>query len=729
MKTGIISKALLAGLFLFANSELPGQDRITFDQLFSSELSPKGIGQIRWMKNDGAYSSLTGSAENQLLIKHNIVTESSDTLLRSIDLPVDDKPIDIDDYSFSEDETKLLLQTNTERLWRRSSKAEFWVYDLRTSEFRKLTTRAHKQSYASFSPDGRFVAYFAQNNLFLVNLENGEETQLTNDGALNEIINGAADWVYEEEFSFAKAFFWSPDSRYIAFYRFDERRVREFAMMNWDVPYPRLTKFKYPKAGEQNSIVSLGVYDLEDQQTSWMDLGENDDQYLVRVNWTQQKDMLSARIMNRLQNQQDLYFFNVDTGERSLIKTEKSEQWIEENDDLYFLPGGKEFLYVSEEDGYNHIYIYENSGKLKRQITSGNWDVTQVVGYNPKNKRLYYVSTEEGSIQRHFYSIRMNGKRKQKLSERKGWYSINMSPDFSTYIERFSSPEEPAVYTLKSGDAKSLRILESNEALKQKLASMELPKTKFGTIDGADGTPLNQYTIYPPDFDSTKTYPLLMFVYGGPGSQQVRSTFMGGQRNLWHQYLASEGYVVTCVDNRGTGGRGAAFKKQTYKKLGVLETEDQIHAAKKMAEKTYIDAQRIAIWGWSYGGYMSTFSLEKGSDVFAAAIAVAPVTDWRFYDTIYTERYMQTPQLNPEGYKNSAPLNFVEEIKGKYLLIHGTGDDNVHFQNSIEMNEALVQADIPFETMYYRNRSHGISGANTRRHLYSLMTRFLMEHL
>lgn len=715
---------------LFSPSTV-AQTPISFDHIFDNTFSPKDIGQVRWMREGSFYSALEREANLQVLRRYDIKDGSSMVLSSSKDWVWQGDTLGVQNYSFSSDERKLLLQTDVERLWRRSTKAQFFVYDLGSKKLSKLSKQSEKQSYATFSPSGDKVVYFRDNNIYLVDLASGSETPITQDGEFGRIINGAADWVYEEEFSFAKAFFWSPDGKFVAFYRFDESEVPLFQMMLWDSPYPKTTDFKYPKAGEKNSIVKIGVFDISEGKTRWMDVGSETDQYIVRVNWTQTSERLSIRRMNRLQNQQDLLLANVITGESRLLKKETSSTWIDENDDLTFLANKKQFIYVSEADSFNHIYLYNMKGEVERQITKGAWEVTRFYGFDPKSRFMYYQSTEEGSTQRHLYRIRIDGKKKERLSQGPGWHTADFSPDLSVYISRFSAPKQPTVVTLRKNDGTQIRLLEDNADLKAKIAKTRWPKTEYANVPGGDGTPLNSYFIYPSDFDSIsgKQYPVLVYVYGGPGSQNVAERFGSGQRWMWHRYMAEQGYIIACFDNRGTGARGADFKKQVYKQLGKLEVEDQIAAATFMAEKSYVDANRIGIWGWSYGGYMSTLSLEKGADVYAAAMAVAPVTHWKFYDTIYTERFMQTPQLNPEGYENGAPLNFVKAIKDPYLLIHGTGDDNVHFQNTIELNEALVQAGIPFQTMIYRNRSHGISGGNTRRHLHELMTRFIKENL
>lgn len=699
---------------------------IEFEHLFDGTFSSNSVQNVRWM-NDGEYYSAT--RENKI-IRFNIVEGTEQVLFDGEEYEGSngEKPFNIQGYQFSADESKLLIRTDVEQIWRRSTRENYYVYDIDSGDLSKLTESDEKQQYAELSPQGDRAAFVRDNNLFWVDLETGTETQITHDGEFNKIINGAADWVYEEEFGFAKAWFWSPDGDRIAFYRFDEERVNEFFMTEWGGLYPEAVKFKYPKAGEENSIVSIHVYHVDSGETVNMEIGEEKDQYIPRVNWTNDNDLLAIRRMNRLQNKQDLLFANAETGSSNVILSEESETWIDVHDDLYFLDNGEQFITTSDKDGYNHIYLYNMQGRELQQVTEGEWDVTDFIGHNERNYRLFYVSTEESPLERHLYSVRVDGKRKQKLTEGEGWHSINMSRDFKYYIDSWSDYNKPAEVSLHGQDGNEVRTLEANAELAQKLNEYEFVQKEFMTLD-VNGADLNAYMMKPVDFDSTQKYPVLMYVYGGPGSQTVTRNFESAQRPMWHQYLVSEGYIVVSVDNRGTGARGRDFKKQTYKKLGQLETADQVEAARTIAQLPYIDEDRIGIWGWSYGGYMSSLALAEGSDIFSTAIAVAPVTDWKYYDTIYTERFMQTPQLNPEGYNEGAPITKAGQIEGSYLLVHGTGDDNVHYQNTIEMIDALVAADVDFETMIYPNRNHGIYGGNTRRHLYRLMTEFILENL
>ncbi|WP_421775130.1 S9 family peptidase [Gracilimonas sp.] len=722
-------KALRLSIVLIALCSVAtvAQDKkpIEFEHIFDGTFSPNSVQNVRWM-NDGEYYSAT--RDNQI-IRCNIVDGTEEVLFNGNEFTdADGDTIRVQGYQFSSDESKLLIKTDVEQIWRRSTRENYYVYEIESGDFSKLTATDEKQQYAELSPSADRAAFVRNNNLFWVDLSTGEETQITSDGEFNKVINGAADWVYEEEFGFAKAWFWSPEGDRIAFYRFDEERVKEFFMTNWGSLYPEEVEFKYPKAGEKNSIVSIHVYHLDSGETATMDVEEETDQYIPRINWTRDNNRLAIRRMNRLQNKQDLLLANAETGSTQVILTEQSDTWLDVHDDLYFLSNGKQFITTSDKSGYNHVYLYNMQGRQLEQITNGNWDVTELIGHNERTYELYYVSAEQSALARHLYSIRIDGKKKEKLTQGAGWHNINMSRDFKYYIDSWSDFNKPPVVSLHRNNGGKVRTIEDNTGLIETLSEYNYIEKEFFKLD-VNGSSLNAYVLKPVDFDSTKKYPVLMYVYGGPGSQTVTRAFGSGQRPMWHQYLTNQGYVVVSVDNRGTGARGRQFKKQVYKKLGQLETADQIAAAKKIAEWSYIDENRIGIWGWSYGGYMSSLALAEGSDIFTTAIAVAPVTSWRFYDTIYTERYMQTPQMNPEGYNEGAPITKVDQITGNYLLIHGTGDDNVHFQNCVEMIDALIEADVEFETMIYPNKAHSIYGGNARKHLYRLMSDFVFENL
>tara|TARA_Y100000385_G_scaffold243724_1_gene261340 strand:+ start:4567 stop:6717 length:2151 start_codon:yes stop_codon:yes gene_type:complete len=631
------------------------------------------------------------------------------------------------DYTFSADERKLILETNTASIFRYSVLAQYYVYDIQTEQLELIAEQ--KIQEPTFSPDGTKVAYGQNNNLFIKDLVSGTTKQITFDGQKNSIINGITDWVYEEEFAFVKAFEWNASSDRIAFIRFDETEVPEFSMDFYGTElYQTQYVFKYPKAGEKNAIVSLHFYDLKSDSISVVPLSKSyTDFYIPRIKWTQDAEVLSAQYMNRHQNALDLWLINPETNQANLVLSETDQAYIDITDNLTFLEDNS-FLWSSEKDGYNHLYHYSKTGQLKKQITKGEWEVTAYYGYNESANTIYYQSVENGSINRDLYSIRLNGKHKKRLSKEQGTNAASFSADFTYFINTFSNAYTPTKYTLHdSKTGRLVRNIKDNSALLTTLSNYKYSNKEFSTLN-VNGNELNMWLLKPADFDATKTYPLLMFQYSGPGSQQVANRW-NNSRDYWHQYLAQQGYIVVCVDGRGTGFKGADFKKVTYLNLVKYETEDQIQAAKQLGDLPYIDASRIGIWGWSFGGHMSTNCLLKGNEVFKMAIAVAPVTSWRFYDTIYTERFMRTPQENPGGYDNNSPFNYPELLKGDYLLVHGSGDDNVHVQHTMRMVEALIQADKQFDWAIYPDKNHGIYGGNTTMHLYTKMTNFLHEKL
>lgn len=718
---------LITGLFLFVSVSSYAQKQITVEDIYQKgTFRTESVYGINWTKEGRFYTSQSGNT----IIKNDI--SSGNVVETILDGATLDENFRFNTYQFSGDEKKLLLLTEREGIYRRSYIGEYFLYDLETKKTQRLS-EGGKQSYATFSPDGTKIAFVRKNDLFYVDLYTGNEIQVTDDGKFNFIINGSSDWVYEEEFSFAKAFFWSPDSKKLAYYKFDESKVKEYNMQVWDGLYPTDYRFKYPKAGEQNSDVQIYVYDLSGQQHTKMNIGNETDIYIPRVKWTVDASTLSIKKLNRLQNHLQLLHANVTTGTTDVVLEEKSDTYvdIDYNDDLTYLSDGKHFIHTHESSGFKHLYLYKLNGELVRQITKGNWEVTEFLGVDEKDKKqwLYYLSTEESPLERHFYRIDVSGKRKEKLSSLPGMHTVNISRDFSYYLLYHSNTTTPlnvGLYNLKNN--KRVNQLIDNQELLSTWKEYNLGNKELFTIQNEQGDLLNAYYIKPADFDENKKYPLLIFQYSGPGSQQVTNSFEGGHF-YWHQMLAQQGYIVAVVDPRGTGARGAAFRKQTYKQLGKLESEDHIAVAKKFAAMPFIDEERIGIWGWSYGGYTSSLSLLKGNDVFKMAIAVAPVTNWRFYDTIYTERYMSTPQENPNGYDDNSPTSYAERLKGNFLLIHGTGDDNVHFQNAVELQDALIAAGKQFDSFYYPDRAHGIYKNNARMHLFNLMTKYVQEKL
>lgn len=722
-KVSLLVLGVFVVAFHFSFAQVAKQ-QITLDDLFKKgTFRSQSIRGLTPMNDDEFYTAFNVKGQ---VAKFKLSTGEQ------VDVLFDPSAFDVADfksisgYRLSADETKMLIETNVNSIYRHSYTAENYIYDLNTKQIRRLSSNG-AQMNATLSPDGLKVAFVRDNNIYVVDLQNYEEIQITTDGKYNSIINGAADWVYEEEFALTTGLQWAPDSKKLAYYRFDESRVKMFNMTMYEHNlYPENYTFKYPKAGEDNSIVTIHVYNLESKATNQMDVGSNTDQYIARIKWMPTSDKLCMIRLNRLQNQIDILLADALTGSSKVVFTETSKYYIEEVTDEYLTitPDGKQFILTSERDGFKHIYIYDWQSKSIQQITRGTNEVISVMGYNPKDKTIYYLGYDQSPLRKAVFAVDFKGKT-QKLSPNSGTNSAVFTKNFKYYMVYHSSVTSPLTVTLYKGNGKQVRTMEDNQRLRERLMLYDIPQKEFFTFTTTEGVELNGYMVKPLNFDSTKRYPVLMYQYSGPGSQSVTDNFRIG----WDEYLATLGYMVVCVDGRGTGGRGEQFKKMTYGQLGHYESIDQIETAKYLQTLPFVDANRIGIWGWSYGGYMSSLCLFKGADVFRMAIAVAPVTNWRYYDTIYTERYMGLPQDNPLGYDNNSPINHVDKLKGKFLLIHGTADDNVHFQNSVELIEKLVQAGKQFDVMVYPDKNHGIRGGNTTMHLYTLMTNYIKENL
>lgn len=706
----LISILLLAGIFVLLQAQ-----NVSFEDLFSGKFSTSGVRGGASMLDGEHYTLIT----RQGIEKYNYRSSEKVGTIKSGNY---------DDYTFNSDESWLILQTQTEQIYRHSRKAVYKLYHMQSGkEF--LVFEGRKIMEPTLSPDGRKVAFAYENNLYVQTIDSQEVTQLTFDGEENKILNGINDWVYEEEFGFVRSFDWSPNSQEIAYLRLDESQVPE---MQIDVYgndlYPNQMRFKYPKAGDPNSIVSVHTTDLTGKICKKLLLSEYSDYYIPKVRYSNKANELVVLVSNRHQNQVDFLLVNTVTMQPNKLFTETDNAWIEtDHFDLHFLDDNS-FLWSSERDGFRHIYHYGANGKLIGQVTKGNWEVTNFYGYSAKDKKLYYQSTEPGSTNRGVYSIGLNGKNKKSLTPAAGVHNANFSHNFQYFINTHYQANQVPVFTLNDGKSgEVIKTLQNNSAAATQWQQANFSPKEFQTIR-VNNTDLNAYLIKPKDFDPNKQYPLFMYLYGGPGSQQVMNND-GGFYFWWFQHLASQGYVIACVDNRGTGGKGAEFKKVTYKNLGHYELLDQKAAAQYFGSLPYIDADRIGIFGWSFGGYMSSLALTKAADTFKLGIAVAPVTNWRYYDTVYTERFLQTPQENPDGYDKNSPIHYADGLKGHYLLIHGTADDNVHVQNAMQMAEALIQANKDFEYMVYPDKNHGIYGGNTRKHLFRKMTNYILENL
>ena len=669
----------------------------------------------------------SGIHYSKLNEKRDIVAYSISTGKETKVLYPNQKNVYVEDYSFSEGEDKILLETEKDKIYRYSYKANFYVWEVKKKSIVKVSDKG-KQRYASFNRKADKVAFVRENNLFYKDLENNEEIQITTDGEDNAIINGAADWVYEEEFAISKAFEWSPDGRKIAFIRFDETQVPYFTMFYYiNALYPKDYRFKYPKAGETNAVASVWIYDLKSKKTIEAKIKGDTEQYLPRINWTPDNELCVTR-MNRHQNKLDLLLVNTQSGETKTLLSETNEYFIDLNDNLTFLEN-EQFIWTSDMDGYQHIYLYNRKGKQVIQLTKGNFDVTAFYGVDKKRKRVYFQAAAISPTEREIYYISLKGGDMVKLSKEAGFNSAQFSSTFDYYINEHSTigmPPSHLIYETETNEI--VRIVQDNKELKALLTKYKLSAYEFIKVKTEKDIELNGWMIKPADFDPKKKYPVLMTVYGGPGRQTVLNRWENGNP-MWYQMLAQQGYIVVSVDNRGTDARGEAFRKSTYMQLGKYETIDQINVAKHLSALDYVDRDRIGIFGWSFGGYLATSCLAKGANFFKIAIAVAPVTNWKWYDTIYTERYMRTPKENNSGYEDNSPINFVKSIRGKYLLVHGMADDNVHFQHAVEMADALVKHNIPFDQAFYPNKNHGIYGGATSSHLHNKMTNFINKNL
>lgn len=714
-------------LFLLICSSLVAQDKLTLEQIWSGAFRTQGMQELQAMQNTNQYTVLDYnpvSRSFEIGLFDFATLNKVSTIFSTKNFP---KVGSIDTYSFDKDEKQLLIATNYEPIYRHSFVAHFFVYDMQAKTIKAVSDKKIQEPI--FTPDGKTIVYVFENNIYSFDLATSKETQITTDGKQNQIINGITDWVYEEEFAFVRAFDISKNGNYLAYIKFDETQVPEFSMDIYGTGlYPSQQVFKYPKAGEKNSDVSLYIYDFASKTTKKINLGEYKDFYIPRIKWTNIDEQLSVQVINRHQNHLDLQLVNAKDASTKIILTEKDKYYVDVTDDLTFLDDNS-FIWTSEKDGYNHIYHYAANGKLKNQVTKGNWDVTQYYGYNSTSKTIFYQSVENGSINRDVYSIGLNGKNKLRLTSQTGTNNATFSPDYNFFVNSFSSATEPTKFTLNEvSSRKEIKTIVDNSALKTKLQRFDLPQKEYIELTTEKGHKLNTWIIKPKNFDPTKKYPVLMHQYSGPGSQQVKNSW-NSIDDYFHYLLSQEGYIIVTVDGRGTGYKGAEFKKVTYKELGKYEVEDQIDAAKAIGNYPYVDKTRIGIWGWSYGGFMSSNCILKGNDVFSLAIAVAPVTSWRFYDTIYTERYMQTPQENPSGYDQNSPLFFADLLKGDYLIIHGSSDDNVHVQNTMLMVDALIQKNKQFEWAIYPDKNHGIYGGATRLQLYTKIKNFITEKL
>lgn len=712
----IVCGLLLAGQVLFAQN-------LKLSDITSGKFYAKGAIEVP-SSPDGEYF-YKADPGNTMVIKYAFKTGMPTDTLFNVKRARECTFDNFDGFVMSPDGKRLLVYRNTEQGYRRSFKADYFYYDIRRNLVSKLTNKQAKQSVPVFSKDGRMLAYVCENNIWLVKFDYGTESQVTKDGQIGKIINGATDWVYEEEFTTTHIMDFSSDNSLLAFVRFDESQVPEYGFQEYkDNLYPQLESFKYPKAGEANSKVTCQIFDIENKTTKAVNLPSGFE-YIPEIKFLPDEPSLAVMTLNRNQNNFSMYLVNPRSLVAKLVLQEQNKYFVDSEllKQIRFIPG--QFLYVSEKDGYNQIYLYNTNGVLQKQLTNGKYDVTELLAVDPLSKTIYYQAAGESPLRREIYKLNMLKGAPVKLSDKEGTNNATFAENGKYFINTWSNASTPSIVTVNDNNGKEMRVLEDNKNAALALTATKMPKKEFTTVKGADGTLLNAYLMKPTNFNPSQKYPLVMVQYSGPNSQQVLDNYTID----WTYYLVEQGYIVACVDGRGTGARGEEFRKQTYMKLGIMESDDQIAAAHELGKLAYVDASRIAIWGWSFGGYNVLMCMGRGNGVFKAGVAIAPVTDWRFYDSVYTERFMRTPQENPTGYRDGSPTTYTDQLQGNLLLMHGTADDNVHFQNSMIYTQALINSDKQFDMFVFPDKNHSIYGGNTRRYLYEKIIKFFNNNL
>ncbi len=718
-------------LFLFLLSSIICSQKkpITIDDILGGRTmwGSGSYNNLQWFDSGNKFSFVrsnkeTGSSD---ICEYDIATGNESVIVSDNDLKInkDDKPFRISNYKWSPDDNLILF---TGKLPARSLKTggAFYLYDLKNKKFSLLVGSEKEQSNVQFSPDSKMIGFIRENNLFVLDIRTLTEKQLTFDGSIN-IINGQFDWVYEEEFSIISGWEWSPDSKSIAYWRLDQSGVPEIHLAKYDSLYLNSYDQKYPKPGAKNSVVKIGVVNVDDAKTTWMDIGSETDIYIPRIKFTSNPGLLSIQRLNRLQNNLDLLLCDVKTGKSKIIINEKSDNWIDIFDDLTFLKDKQKFIWSSEISGYKHLYLFNYEGEKISTITQGKWEVGELKGLDEANDIVYYTSNERGTLYSDLYSVKFDGTDKKRLTEEAGTHSIDMADIPKYFVDRYSNANYPPSSIMKKMNGETAK-----ELSKANLAALEIferAKVEFFTIKTSDNVELDAFIIKPNNLEEGKRYPVFITQYNGPTSKAVTDSW--GIGGMFEQYLVQNGFVVVGVDCRITGGRGVEHKKYAYKKLGYWEVNDLVEAAKYLGTLPYIDSKKIAVFGSSYGGYSAAFALLKAPEYFKAAIDAFGVTDWRFYDDIYTERYMSTPELNPKGYEESSALNYTDNLKGNLLIIHGTVDDNVHYQNAVKLVESLIESRKQFQLMIYPEKSHGIRGQNASYHYYQTMSEFLMMYV
>jgi dipeptidyl-peptidase-4 len=738
----------IALIILFACTPQQGQEKdpslLTLERIYSSsEFRDERFGPARWLKERSGYTTLERSKSNKDgrdIVLYDAESGEQEILVPASRLiPKGEKdPLSISNYVWSADGKKLLIFTNTKRVWRQNTRGDYWVLDLSDWSLHKLGGDAEPSAlmFAKFSPDGDRVGYVIKNNIYVEELKDHRITQLTQDGS-ETIINGTFDWVYEEEFGLRDGWRWSPDGKWIAYWQLDAEGIKTFYLINnTDSLYPKLTPLQYPKVGETNSSSRIGVVSTGGGETRWFELeGDPRNHYIARMDWAANSEEIIFQRLNRLQNTIWLMMGNIRNGEARAILTERDETWVEVVDDLHWLDDGKFFTWVSERDGWSHVYLVSRDGGDVRCLTKGEYDVVSLEGINEQRKEMYFIASPDNPTQRYLWRVGLDGSSTAEclsLPDQKGTHSYRISPDSRWSFHTFSTFDEPSVTELvRLPEHEVVRTLVENSNLKKKVQALKRQPVEFFRVDIGKNVRLDGWCMKPHDFDPNKRYPVLFFVYGEPAGSTVGDRW-GGNRYLWHLMLTQQGYVVMSVDNRGTRvPRGREWRKCIYRQIGILASADQAAALRAIIKRwPWVDSSRIGIWGWSGGGSMSLNAIFRYPDMYKMAMAVAFVSNQRYYDTIYQERYMGLPEDNKEGFKNGSPITFAHQLKGNLLIIHGTGDDNVHYQNFEALVNELIKHNKHFTMMSYPNRSHGIfEGENTTRHLYELLTRYLKENL
>lgn len=720
-------RSFFISFLLLANTFIVSQQKLTLEDIFySNKFYEKKIENIQWFPDESAFTYTKINFETGLtdILKHNLKSGENSLLVNGSFLKYKEQQIILSSYSFSENGRFLLFSGPRQKIWRRSKQGTFYILDFTNTKIFPLENNSHKLRNVKLSPDGRLAGYVYNSNIYIIDLTARKKQQITNDGDKN-ILNGEFDWVYEEEFGLADAWMWSPDSKKIAYWRMDQTRVKEFYLVDELGLYNELTSLKYPKAGEENSTVKIGVFDLEKDSTVWMDIGTETDIYIPRILWTNSSDKLAIQRLTRRQNHSELLLANTNTGQSKVIISDSNNTWVEVEHDILFLKEKDEIIWTSESSGFNHAYLYDYRGNMINQITKGNWEVTSVEAVDEENKLLYFYGKKDSPLEQNIYRIKLDGKNIERVSPKKGWHTAVFSPACKYFIDSCSTASSPATTYLRNSDGSLIRKLEDNDDI---FNSYNLSFPEFSSFTTTDGVELNYYMIKPDNFMPNKKYPVIVYGYGGPGSQKVFKQW-DGTRELWHQYMAQNGYIIFCVDNRGTGGRGKEFKDLAYGDISKWAVHDQIEAAKFLSSLSYVDSGRLGFWGWSGGGYLTLMMMTRGSDYFSTGVSVAPVSNFHLYDAIWTERYMGFPDENEEGYKAANVLTYADRLKGNLLIVHGTGDDNVHFQNTIQIINEFQAKLKQFDLMIYPTRNHRISGGNTKLHLFTLISNYFFNHL